>query len=68
MARDRYSVIVGTGRYVPTRRVVNEDFIGNRFYKGYGEAIDPATNRIFIRFKDANTITRGSTSVAVQTP
>ena len=45
MARDRYSVIVGTGRYVPTRRVVNQDFISNRFYKGYGEAIDPATNR-----------------------
>ena len=44
MVRDRYSVIVGTGRYVPSRRVVNRDFIGNEFYKGYGEAIDPADN------------------------
>lgn len=44
MVRDRYSVIVGTGRFVPSRRVVNQDFIGNEFYKGYGEAIDPASN------------------------
>jgi len=44
MARDRYSVIVGTGRYVPSKRVLNSDFIGNEFYKGYGEPIDPASN------------------------
>jgi glucose/arabinose dehydrogenase len=28
---------------------------------------DPATNRIFVRFKDAGNVTRGSTSVAVRT-
>jgi hypothetical protein len=28
---------------------------------------DPATNRIFVRFKDAGGVTRGSTSVAVRT-
>jgi hypothetical protein len=28
---------------------------------------DPATNRIFVRFKDAGNVTRGSTSVAVTT-
>ena len=44
MVRDRYSVIVGTGRYVPSRKILNQDFIGNEFYKGYEEAIDPTTN------------------------
>jgi 3-oxoacyl-[acyl-carrier-protein] synthase-3 len=44
MVRDRYSVIVGTGRHVPSRRVVNQDFLGNEFFKGYGEVIDPASN------------------------
>jgi hypothetical protein len=28
---------------------------------------DPANNRIFVRFKDASGVTRGSTSVAVKT-
>jgi hypothetical protein len=28
---------------------------------------DPAANRIFVRFKDAGGVTRGSTSVAVRT-
>jgi len=44
MVRDRYSVIVGTGSYVPSRRVANQDFMGNEFYKGYGDPIDPASN------------------------
>ena len=28
---------------------------------------DPATNRIFVRFRDAGAVTRGATSVAVRT-
>ena len=40
------------------------------FVTGTGTAIplNAATNRIFVRFKDAQQVTRGSTSVAVQTP
>jgi hypothetical protein len=30
-------------------------------------AFDPALNRIFVRFKDSDAVTRGSTSVAVRT-
>lgn len=44
MVTDRYSVIVGTGRFVPSRRILNQDFMGSEFYQGYGEAIDPTTN------------------------
>jgi hypothetical protein len=38
------------------------------FVQGSGNVLfDPATNRIFVRFKDAGGVTRGSTSVAVRT-
>ena len=38
------------------------------FVQGTGNvSFNPATNRIFVRFKDSGNVTRGSTSVAVRT-
>jgi 3-oxoacyl-[acyl-carrier-protein] synthase-3 len=40
----RRSVIVGTGSYIPPRRVPNQDFTGHQFYMDYDEPIDPTDN------------------------
>jgi len=47
-----YSVIVGTGRYVPDRVVANADFLQNKFYLDYERPLDPADNgRTVEKFK-----------------
>ena len=58
---------------VPGSRVSTQIVIGQTptfaiFVQGNGAVpVDPANNRIFVRFKDAAGVTRGSTSVAVRT-
>jgi 3-oxoacyl-[acyl-carrier-protein] synthase-3 len=39
MDKKVYSVIVGTGSCVPSRRVTNDDFLGAAFYDGSGERL-----------------------------
>ena len=57
MDRDRISVFTGSGSYVPTRVVRNEDFLGNRFFMDYGEPIDPAENeRVVAKFQEITEI------------
>ncbi len=41
----RRSVIIGTGSYVPPRKVANAEFLNNRFFKDYDEPLDPAENQ-----------------------
>jgi 3-oxoacyl-[acyl-carrier-protein] synthase-3 len=53
----RRSVIIGTGSYIPERRVGNDEFLDNRFYMDYGDAIDPANNPHTIdRFREITEI------------
>jgi photosystem II stability/assembly factor-like uncharacterized protein len=53
---------------VTTQITANETPTFAVFVAGAGTVpFDPATNRIFVRFKDAGGVTRGSTSVAVRT-
>jgi 3-oxoacyl-[acyl-carrier-protein] synthase-3 len=40
----RRSIIIGSGCYLPTRRVRNEDFLENQFFENYGKSFDPERN------------------------
>ena len=41
---ERRSVFVGTGSYIPTRAVSNDEFLNHEFYLDYDTPIDPAEN------------------------
>jgi len=49
MNENIYSIITGTGSYIPTRRVVNKDFLGNEFYNSDGEKFDKTSEEIVER-------------------
>ena len=58
MNNDLYSVIVGTGSYIPTQRVRNGDFLSNELYQDYGKRLDPANNdAVVTKFEDITEIT-----------
>jgi aldose sugar dehydrogenase len=60
--------ISAIGASVTTQIDANETPTFGIFVQGNGNVpFDPAANRIFVRFKDAGDVTRGSTSVAVRT-
>ena len=40
----RRTVITGTGSYIPSRKVSNEEFMKNRFFMDYDQPIDTADN------------------------
>jgi len=57
MNRQRYSVFTGTGSFLPTRRIQNDDFLENEFFLDYGQALDPADNpRVVSKFRDITDI------------
>ncbi len=51
-----YSVITGTGSYIPTRRIKNEDFLTNEFYGADGKKIDKSNQEIIDKFLEITTI------------
>lgn len=51
-----YSVITGTGSYIPTKRIRNEDFLKNEFYDKDGTKLDKTNQEIIDKFFEITTI------------
>ncbi len=51
-----YSVIVGTGSYIPERVIKNEDFIHNQFYDPQGKKIEMPNEEIIKKFEEITDI------------
>ncbi len=51
------TVIVGTGSYIPTRTIHNDDFVPNELYLDYGQPLDPSNNnQLVTKFEDITNI------------
>ncbi|GLU56045.1 3-oxoacyl-ACP synthase III family protein [Dyadobacter frigoris] len=50
MEQGVYSVITGSGSYIPTRRILNEDFLSNVFYERGGARIEKNNEDIIRQF------------------
>ena len=51
-----YSIITGTGRYIPTKVVKNANFLDNEFYDSTGEKFDMPNEVIVDKFKQITEI------------
>lgn len=49
--KKRYSIIKGSGCYIPEKRVVNEDFLNNDFYDSEGNKINTPNEEIIKKFE-----------------
>lgn len=56
MGGNIYSVITGTGSYIPTRCIKNEDFLENEFYETNGKKVDKDNQEIIEKFLEITTI------------
>ncbi|NOX48555.1 MAG: ketoacyl-ACP synthase III [Chlorobi bacterium] len=56
MNKNTYSIITGTGRYIPTRTIKNENFLTNEFYESDGRKIDKTNEEIIEKFLEITTI------------
>lgn len=56
MANTHYSVITGTGRYVPSNVVKNQDFLRNEFYDKHGKKLSKANADIVRKFQEITEI------------
>lgn len=50
MNQSIYSVIRGTGSYIPSRRISNEDFLENSFYDRSGQQLNKTNQEIIEKF------------------
>lgn len=51
-----YSVITGTGNYIPSKRIRNEDFLTNEFYDINGKKFEKTNQEIIDKFQEITTI------------
>ncbi len=51
MAQNTYSVITGTGSYIPSNKVANSDFLTRKFYESTGELISRPNEEIISKFQ-----------------
>lgn len=56
MSKKIYSVITGTGKYIPEEVVNNEAFLNNEFYDSSGSLINKPNSEIIEKFKAITTI------------
>ena len=51
-----YSVITGTGNYIPSKSIRNEDFLTNEFYDADGKKLEKTNQEIIDKFLEITTI------------
>ena len=56
MKRTIYTVITGTGNYIPTKCIRNKDFLINEFYDVDGIKLEKANQEIIEKFFEITTI------------
>lgn len=56
MKATTYSIITGTGNYIPATRIKNEDFLDNEFYEARGKKLDRPNQEIIEKFQEITTI------------
>jgi 3-oxoacyl-[acyl-carrier-protein] synthase III len=56
MTRTIYTVITGTGNYIPTKLIRNEDFLINEFYDAEEKKLDKGKEEIIDKFFEITTI------------
>lgn len=56
MTNKLYSIITGSGRYIPTKVVKNEDFLNATFYTNAGEIVEKSNEEIIKKFQEITDI------------
>ncbi|MEI8004584.1 MAG: ketoacyl-ACP synthase III [Bacteroidota bacterium] len=56
MEKNIYSIITGTGSYIPSKLVKNEDFLAAEFYDTSGKKLDKTNREIIDKFEEISTI------------